>query len=285
MIKNIVFDIGNVLVKFDWKNYFESFGYSEEINERIAKATVKDSFWNEIDRGIMSEEEILQGFIERDPEIENELREVYKDFGKLLTQFGYAKGWIKDLQNKGFKVFCLSNMSHKAVRECAEAMDFLPMLDGYILSCDVQVIKPGKEIYSELFERYGLNPGECIFIDDLKANTEMAESLGMNTVTFADLKSAVAEMERIINDNGGFINTGSHSGLQRAAALTTVVLIAILAVATLAFSIISSDWSQKLFKICMGALIVLPCLAWAFIWMIGKMSHRKTIADFDLFKE
>lgn len=70
MITTIIFDIGNVLADFTWKEHYERFGYDKEMVERIAKATVKNPAWNEVDRGVLSMEEILQSFIDSDPEIE-----------------------------------------------------------------------------------------------------------------------------------------------------------------------------------------------------------------------
>ena len=70
MIKNVVFDIGNVLAGFVWKDFYESFGFSQEINEKLANATVRSALWNELDRGKMTDEELLAGFIANDPSIE-----------------------------------------------------------------------------------------------------------------------------------------------------------------------------------------------------------------------
>ena len=81
MITTIIFDIGNVLADFTWEAHYRSFGYSEEILERLANATVKNPLWNEYDRGVMSDEEIVQSFIERDPGIEKEIREALRDKG------------------------------------------------------------------------------------------------------------------------------------------------------------------------------------------------------------
>ena len=70
MIKNIVFDIGNVLAGFAWEDFYRSFGYSEEMFEKLADATVRRPFWNEMDRGKLSDEELLEGFIKNDSSIE-----------------------------------------------------------------------------------------------------------------------------------------------------------------------------------------------------------------------
>lgn len=197
MIKNVVFDIGNVLVKFGWYDFLNNLGYDEAMIEKIADATVKAPLWNEIDRGVMSEEEILAGFIANNPEIEKELRRFYKNFSGLLVEFDYAKEWICELKEKGYKVYCLSNMSHKAVRECAEVFDFLPLLDGYVLSCDINYCKPEKEIYDYLFAKYNLKAEECVFIDDLEANIETARKMGMEGIVFTAKESASQLLEAL----------------------------------------------------------------------------------------
>lgn len=111
MITTIIFDIGNVLADFTWEAHYRSFGYSEEILERLANATVKNPLWNEYDRGVMSDEEIVQSFIERDPGIEKEIREALRDKGSMVVRNDYAIPWIQKLQEKGYRCLYLSNFS------------------------------------------------------------------------------------------------------------------------------------------------------------------------------
>lgn len=184
MVKNIVFDIGNVLVDFGWKQFYEGFGMPEDVLERVAAATVKDPDWNEIDRGVLSEEEVMNLLVENDPGVEAYIRKALSNINGMLIQFNYAKEWIKDLQNKGYIVYCLSNMSYKACDECSDALDFLPLLDGYVLSCDVKVNKPDEKIYKILFDKYALKADECVFIDDLERNVEAARLVGMKGIVF-----------------------------------------------------------------------------------------------------
>lgn len=200
MIKNIVFDIGNVLVEFGWKAFFDSFNMPEDVYERVVRATVMDPDWNEIDRGFISEDEVLGLFIENDPQDREWLEKIFKSIHGMLTQYGYAKAWIRELQSKGFKVYCLSNMSYKACRECAESMDFLPMLDGYVLSCDVKMCKPEPGIYKVLFDKYSLIPGECVFVDDLKSNIEAALKQGMKGIVFTGKDEAMMELEKLVEE-------------------------------------------------------------------------------------
>ena len=71
MIKNVVFDIGMVLISFSWRECLRECGVREEDFETIAEATVKSPYWNELDRGVMSDEEILDKFIENAPHESN----------------------------------------------------------------------------------------------------------------------------------------------------------------------------------------------------------------------
>lgn len=195
MIKNIIFDIGNVLVAFRWKEFFHEFGYEEEIVERICKATVLSTMWQEYDRGVLSDDEILDGFIQNDPGIEQELRETLKNIDNMLAKYEYAIPWIKELKDKGYKVYYLSNFSKKAYVECGQVLDFLPFVDGGIFSYKVKQIKPDAAIYNLLLEKYNLVPEECVFLDDIKNNVDGAFATGMHGIWFQNKEQAIKELE------------------------------------------------------------------------------------------
>lgn len=186
---------------FGWKQFLVDKGVSADMFERVANASVKDPAWNEIDRGIMTRREVLDCFVKNDPEIEPLLVKCFSNIHGMLTQFSYTKDWIKQLQSEGFKVYCLSNMSHFACDECADALDFIPLLDGAVLSCNIHMIKPDKEIYEYLFKTYDLVPGECVFLDDLPANIEKAKSLGMKGIVFTDKESAQAKLHALCKED------------------------------------------------------------------------------------
>lgn len=195
MIRNIVFDIGNVLAGFIWEEFYHSFGYSQEIFEKLADATVRSSFWNEMDRGKLTDDELLEGFIKNDPSVEQEIREVLRNVKGMVQRYDYALPWIRELKNKGYKVYVISNFAHKAHMECRNALDFLDEIDGGILSYQVKLIKPAPEIYQLLCSKYGLKPEECIFIDDLPANVEAARKEGMKGLVFQTYPQASKELE------------------------------------------------------------------------------------------
>ena len=194
MIKNIIFDIGNVLAAWSWREFYESFQYSPDVTERLARATVLSPLWEEFDRGAMDEEALLDKFIENDPGLEKEIRRVRENIHDMLGRYDYAIPWLQDLKGKGYKVYYLSNFSRKAHQECAHVLDFLPLMDGGILSYQEKLIKPDPAIYQLLLLRYGLKAEECVFLDDTKKNVEEAVRQGMAGIVFYSRELAVEKL-------------------------------------------------------------------------------------------
>ena len=198
MIRNIIFDIGNVLTDFRWKEFLEDKGFDEAMVKRIAKASVQSTVWNEIDRGVWSMEELMQTFIRQDPEIEEELRRAYGNITGMVTKRAYAIPWIQELREKGYRVYYLSNFSEKAYEDCADALDFLPYTDGGILSYREKLVKPDPEIYRRLLSRYSLEAQESVFLDDTAMNVEAAERLGIHGICFRTKEQVEEELRGLV---------------------------------------------------------------------------------------
>lgn len=202
MIRNIIFDIGNVLTDFRWKEFLRDKGFDEEMIRRIGRASVENPVWKEFDRGTWSEEELMRVFVANDPEIERELHEAYDDIRGMVTARDYAIPWVQELKAKGYKVYYLSNFSKKAEEECSDALTFIPYMDGGILSWKDKLIKPDPEIYRLLLKRYELNAQECVFVDDLPENVEGAVRQGFQGIVFESMEQTKEELEKLCRDSG-----------------------------------------------------------------------------------
>ncbi len=194
MVKNIIFDIGNVLADFCWRDFFIGFGYEGETLERLAEATVKSPVWDEVDRGVWSDEELVDGFVRNDPSLEEQLHRIFANVHGMVVKREYAIPWVRSLREAGYGCYYLSNFSHKAHTECADALDFLEYMDGGILSYRDKVIKPDAAIYELLLNRYGLKAEECVFLDDTEKNLVTAGEMGIHTILFQDREQAVREL-------------------------------------------------------------------------------------------
>ena len=115
----------------------------------------------------------------------------------MIKRYEYAIPWIRELKSKGYRVLYLSNFSEKAETDCAHALDFIPYMDGGILSYQEKIIKPMPEIYQLLIDRYSLVPEECVFMDDTPANLTGAEKFGIHTIHFQDREQAIEELRKL----------------------------------------------------------------------------------------
>ena len=195
-IKNVIFDIGRVLIGYEWMDFVNSV-FDEETAQAVTRAVWRTGYWHELDKAILTDDEILELFYSAEPDYKEDIKYAFDHVGKCVLRRDYASDWIESVKSKGYKVYFLSNYSHHLMNANPEALDFLTHMDGGVFSCDVRVIKPDPEIYKILFEKYGLIPEECLFIDDQEPNVLKARELGMAAVQYIDYEQARAETDRL----------------------------------------------------------------------------------------
>lgn len=184
MRKNIVFDIGNVLVDYNIKAFLAKKGFGSDMIKRILKASIMSPYWEAFERCDLSEEEAMRAFVSLDPEIEKEIYEAYENIHGMLTIRPFAISLVKELKEKGYGVYYLSNYSSKAYRECNDSLAFMEYMDGGCLSFQEKMTKPDVRFYNCFLERYHLSAQDCIFVDDTPENVEVAKQLGFQGIVF-----------------------------------------------------------------------------------------------------
>ena len=198
MIRNIVFDIGNVLAAFRWKEYTEELGFEGEAAERQARATTLDPLWREVDRGVMSLDDIITAMIAKDPEIEADIRLFFEDRRRLVMEYDYSRGWLEELKARGYLIYLLSNYSQDHFGYISRNFNFFGLEDGRVISFEEKLLKPDSRIYEVLLNRYGLKAEECVFLDDTPANIEGAVKIGMKGIVFESYKQGREELEKLL---------------------------------------------------------------------------------------
>lgn len=198
-ITTIVFDIGNVLAGFDWRTYLQKFGFSEETEERIAKATFLGENWREVDRGAKTDEEIYKDCLSEIPDLEEELSLVWEGRTSIVKEYTYASEWIQSLKEKGYQVYILSNYGETTFAEARRTFSFLQYPDGMVISYEIKHVKPEREIYEELIKRYHIVPEQTVFIDDLTVNIEAAQKMGFQTILFTSKEEVERQLENMLD--------------------------------------------------------------------------------------
>ena len=197
MIKNVIFDVGKVLVEWDTHMAFKKMGFDDETEKAVADATVNSPDWEEFDRSVLSNDRQLDFFISKAPKYEREIRLFWENIGLPIYQYDYSMDWIKGLKESGYHVYILSNYSRWTYDNTQEALSFLNYVDGQVFSFEVHQIKPEPEIYQSLLKKYNLNAEECVFIDDRLVNVNAAKEQGIHTIQFTDYETAKSELQSL----------------------------------------------------------------------------------------
>ena len=197
MIKNIIFDVGKVLVEVRWQEVMRELGLDEATVELVANATVCSSTWREYDRSKLPYEEMLKKFVMNNPKLEKEIRLFMEHEKEAIREYPYAREWVKSFHDKGYKCYVLSNYPKGTFENTREERSFEEFMDGAVYSFQVQMIKPEKEIYQMLLKRYNLMPTESVFIDDNLTNVEMARELGMYAIHFQTKDETEEELKKL----------------------------------------------------------------------------------------
>lgn len=185
MIKNIVFDYGNVLI--DWNPrylFLEQFNGDEDKCLWFMENVCNREWFTRMDSGESMESCIL------------DLQKQFPEYSSIIALwqdcwFDMCKGeingmfeLIQELKGKGYGIFGLSNWPATTFNEARKRFRTMASIDKYVISSHVNLVKPGKEIYQHLLSKYSLEPSECVFIDDREENINGARSVGMKGIVF-----------------------------------------------------------------------------------------------------
>lgn len=185
MIRNLIFDMGNVLIHWDPPRFMERMGLPEEDRALLLTEVFGSVEWIQTDRGTLSFEDGLKEMCAHLPErLHRAARELTLDWWKdnLLPVEGMAE-LVRELKGLGYNIYLLSN----AKLDLHQYFDRIPgseCFDGMIVSADWKLLKPQPELYHVLLQEYGLKAEECFFTDDLNINIEAAVLVGMSGTVF-----------------------------------------------------------------------------------------------------
>ena len=184
MIKNIVFDMGNVIIRFDRNAFIDRFGVSEEDRRILLREIFLSPEWVMMDRGTLTDEQAADILCPRVPEHLREIaRKLIGFWDRPILEVEGVEPLIEELKSKGYGIYLLSNASCRQP-DYWQRVPAARFFDGTLISYSVKLIKPMPEIYEKFFEKFSLNREECFFIDDSPANIEASLYVGMPGAVF-----------------------------------------------------------------------------------------------------
>src|SRR5574344_165575 len=193
MIKNLIFDMGQVLVNNDYKVLLKN-AVPEDEYDKYNKIVYQSQPWLMLDNGTISTQDAIK---------EMQKGQDDKTKQKIVYIMQHSKFWriineklvncIKNYKKNGYKLYILSNTSFDFINYLKSFDSYLSLFDGFVFSCEEHTMKPEAKIYNILLQRYNLTPQECIFVDDKKENIDAGINLGINGIIYD------------INNNQGFV--------------------------------------------------------------------------------
>lgn len=195
MIKNLVFDFGKVLVDYDFVGQLRKL-FDEQCDlDGFIKTIKTEEQQQREDRGVESFEQMCDNLKVEYPQFSREL-EIYKhNYTRLIIcEMPGMYDLLIELKQKGYKLYGLSNWCDQVYKTFKQYHIF-DLLDGFVVSSDVKVIKPEPEIYDHLLRKFGLKAEECLFADDRKVNIDAALAAGMDGVVFTDTAHYIEDLK------------------------------------------------------------------------------------------
>ncbi len=197
VIRNIIFDLGNVLFTWRPKEFLLQFTPDVQRIEQFIPRVPQNPTWYEIDRGAITLDQAKAIFLGRHPE-DKDLLDYY--FARWLEMFVPIEGTVdllNQVKQRGFRTYLLSNLTEKAYEYLNHKFDVFPLFDGKVFSFQENRIKPEPEIYKRLLQRYKLVPGECVYIDDIASFVTVAKQLGMIGIVFTTPAELRAQLRQL----------------------------------------------------------------------------------------
>ena len=196
MIKNIIFDIGNVLIKFDPLAYLTAECENFETVMTLYNEVFQSKEWALLDEGVIEEDEAVRRVATRIPEYRDTVEKLIKTWECFLIEdIRPSVYFLKRFKEMGYKLYALSNYPQRGFLYTEEKYEFFKLFDGKVISYEVKQLKPAPGIYHSLLSKYSLKPEECIFIDDSLPNVETARALGMKAVHFRQTNQFLEVLE------------------------------------------------------------------------------------------
>ena len=185
MIRHVIFDMGNVLLRFDPEIPLNAFVKTKEDKAIIRKELFQGPEWIQGDYGTITNEQRFEPVSKRVPErLHTELKNCVDKWDICMTPIDGAMAFCEYAKEKGYHLYVLSNADNTFYHYFPRFAE-VTYFDGVMVSSDIHMIKPEDRIYAHFLETYGLNAEECLFIDDRAENVEATEKAGINGFVFA----------------------------------------------------------------------------------------------------
>ena len=191
-IKNIIFDIGRVIVGYQEQDVIAAVLPDSKHKQFYVENFFKSQIWQDLDRGIVTASDVIQHL----STFPNHPESVAADVKKITTTFVSQLPLLEGSQElfislaKQYPIYILSNFQDEPFDQLLELHPFLKLAKGMVVSAKIKMMKPEVQIYSFLLNTFSLTANECLFLDDRAENIEVAKTKGLHGIVFENAAQA-----------------------------------------------------------------------------------------------
>lgn len=196
--RNIIFDLGNVLITFDPLDFLTHLLNDGEKVRLCHSLIIQSPEWRELDRGLISVEQAKSIFIERQPALREAVELFFQHWLSMFQPIPETVALVDELRAAGYRLYVLSNIIRESYEDLRERLTFWDRFEGIVVSYALKTAKPEPAIYRYLLDHYRLQPEECLFIDDMEANVAGARAVGIPAVRF----DSAGDLRKMLQERG-----------------------------------------------------------------------------------
>jgi putative hydrolase of the HAD superfamily len=197
-VRSVIFDLGGVVLEWSPDSILEQYYADQESRETLKSILFQHPDWLLMDRGVLLESDVIDRLRQRTARPTDELTGLLQAVRDSLKPKADTVALIGRLAQRQVPIYCLSNMPATTFAYLRQRYDLWSVFRGIVISGEIRMMKPEREIFDHLLTRYQLVAGDTIFIDDHEPNIRAAAELGINTIWFRDARQCEAELEPML---------------------------------------------------------------------------------------
>ena len=201
-IKNIVFDIGNVLIRWGrpsmmTSNVKSSDGVEDKLHTDLANKILNSDVWQQLHCGAINEQQAIKLYVQQFGVEASKLEKLVANFKQSLVPIKDSIALLEDLSQLEYKLYCITDNTRETVDFLATKYRFFDKFAGVVVSSEVGATKPDPMMYQTLTAKYNLLPQETVFIDDLSVNVQGAIDVGWHGIVFTTADACKSSLEEL----------------------------------------------------------------------------------------
>jgi epoxide hydrolase-like predicted phosphatase len=199
-IRNVIFDLGGVLVQWRPREIASRFYTDDALRVALQREVLEHPDWLELDRGTLDEAAAAAVFAERLGRPPGEIAALFDHVRESLLPIPESVALLERLGARGLNLYALSNISVPNFGHLRERNRFFDLFKGVVISAEVKLVKPDPGIFRHLGERFAVPFAETVFIDDLPRNVESARRLGLAAILFESAAQCAEDLEGFLGE-------------------------------------------------------------------------------------